>query len=87
MIKGTTKTGFKYSIDPQVMDDFELIEYISQVEDNPILYPKLCEKLLGSNQKEKLINHVKALDENGVAKISLINQELEDIFNNQTTKK
>lgn len=55
MIKGKTKSGFKYEVNSDSLNDYELIEIIAEVDVNPLLLPKLIVKLLGVEQKDKLI--------------------------------
>ena len=55
MIKGITKTGFRFEISDKALDDYELLELMAEVDSNPLLVPKVYEKLLGKKQKENLI--------------------------------
>lgn len=78
MIKGKTKTGFQFKIEEEVLNDYELIEMFAEVDENPLLVPKLVKTILGEEQKNKLIDHVR--DEKGIAKADKIAMELENIL-------
>lgn len=83
MIKGKTKTGFKFEIDEKVIDDFELIDAIAHADDtsNPAgqmnSISVVCTKLLGA-QRNALFEHVRT--EDGRVPISAISNELVDIM-------
>ena len=47
-MKGTTKTGFEFDVDPQKLDDWEILDQLSEMEDGNMLYaPKFVKKVLG----------------------------------------
>ena len=46
MVKGTTSTGFKFSVDPDAIKDMEFIELAAEAEDNGLVLPKMLVKLL-----------------------------------------
>lgn len=79
MIQGKTKTGFNFKIEDAVLNDYELLEMFAEVDENPLLVPKLVKMILGEEQKNALIDHVR--DENGVAAVDKIATELENILN------
>lgn len=78
MIKGKTKTGFDFKIEDAVLNDYELLELFAEVDENPLLVPKLVKMILGEDQKNRLIDHVR--NENGVAGVDKISIELENIL-------
>lgn len=78
MLKGTTKTGFHFQIDEKSLDDYELFELISEVGSNSFLMPKLVKKLLGEEQKNKLLDHLR--NEDGRVPIDKITEEIAEIF-------
>lgn len=80
MAKGTTNTGFNFEVDENIAFDYEFLEMVSEVDDNPLQMPKILEKILGKEQTKALKEHVR--DKNGVVNVLAINQEIEDIFNN-----
>lgn len=80
MIKGKTKSGFNYHIDENVLQDYELLEAISETEKNPIFITKVVRMLLGDDT-DKLKEHVR--DENGHVSIEKMNVEITEIFQSQ----
>jgi len=78
MIKGITKSGFKFEISDKALDDFELLELMSDVDSNALLVPKIFEKLLGTKQKENLIEFMKKRD--GYASTEKMSKILEEIL-------
>lgn len=59
MINGKTKSGFKYSIDENIITDFEFIENLENVMDNGAGLSKTLIFLLGEKQKKALVNYVR----------------------------
>lgn len=85
MIKGITKSGFKFEISDRALDDYELLELMADVDSNPLLVPKVYEKLLGKKQKENLIEFLKKKD--GYASTEKMSKILEEILkSNQKVK-
>ena len=78
MIKGKTETGFEFKIEDEVLNDYELLELFAEVDENPLLVPKLVKIILGKEQKNKLIEHVRG--ENGKAAVDKIAMELQNIL-------
>ncbi len=77
-IKGITKTGFKFYIDKDTIDDYEFVELVSEVDENPLLIPKLIKTLLGDKQTTYLKKHVR----NSKGKVTMIamQNEIQNIF-------
>lgn len=86
MIKGKTKTGFNYSLKKEVLDDWELLEILREIDKgNPQYSVDAVIKLLGKKQYERLKNHIK--NSNGRISTEAMTKELSDIImNNQKTK-
>lgn len=85
MIKGKTETGFEFKIEDEVLNDYELLELFAEVDENPLLVPKLVKIILGEEQKNKLIEHVRG--ENGKAAVDKIAMELQNILTSGTETK
>lgn len=83
MVKGTTKTGFKFSIDPDAVRDMEFIELAAAAEENGLLLPKMIERVLGKSQKQKLYDHVR--NSKGRVMVDDINDEIKEIFDSLNT--
>ncbi len=78
MLKGTTKSGFRYEIITERLNNFELVEILSEVDENPLLLPKMLNLLLGEHQSKNLKNYLR--DEEGLVSTDKIREALEDIF-------
>lgn len=78
MVKGTTKTGFKFSVDKDALMDLEFVEAAAASEENGLLFPKVLEKLLGEKQKAQLYDHVR--NKKGRVMIDNVKDEIADIF-------
>ena len=79
MLTGNTKSGFHFKIEDQALDDYEILEMLTEIDDgNGVLVPKMIERLLGKEQKEALKEHLR----NKEGKVSTQNMMIEvmDIF-------
>lgn len=79
MKTGKTSTGFEFKIEDDALDDYELLEVLSEVDKGD--YGKITDMikmLLGTEQKEKLKEHVR--DENGKVSAAKLMDEVKDIF-------
>lgn len=85
MIKGKTLTGFEFQIEDTVLNNYELLELFAEVDENPLLVPKLVKIILGEEQKNALIDHVR--NENGIAEVEKVSAELEYILTSSTETK
>ena len=62
MKKGVTATGFEFEIEDEVLDDYELLEVLTDIDSGDLtVVPKMVEMLLGSEQKKKLKEHVRSI--------------------------
>ncbi|WP_277679223.1 hypothetical protein [Gracilibacillus dipsosauri] len=84
-IKGKTSSGFDYIISEKRIENYELIEVISEVDENPLLLPKTVNLLLGKEQANKLKDHLR--DEEGLVSSGRLSDEIMEIFNNQSETK
>ena len=78
MLKGKTKSGFKYEVSDDMLNNYELIEVLADVDTNTLLLPKLVKMLLGDEQKQKLSDHVRT--ESGTVPLDAISNEIMEIF-------
>ena len=85
MLKGTTKSGFKFEIDDKHLENYELLEAISEVEESPLALPRVIKLLLGDNKAKALKNHVR--DDEGFVSSEKLSAEIMEIFESQTLKK
>ena len=78
MLKGKTKSGFEFEVTDNALNNYELIETLSDVDSNPLLVPRLLNQLLGKEQREKLKDHVR--NEDGIVPVQAISDEILEIF-------
>ena len=83
LLKGKTAAGFAYQIDPDTLNDMELMENLAEVDDNPLLLPKVIRTVLGNDQKKALYDHYR--DKNGRVPASVVSAAFVEILsaNNQ----
>ena len=78
MIKGKTKSGFKFEIDPEVFDDMELLDALaSSMAEDPLQISKVVGKILGDKKKD-LYDHVRA--ESGRVPVEAIGDEIREMM-------
>lgn len=80
-MKGTLTNGFEYNIDEKYLDNMELVDALSEIEDNPLHISKVCTLLFGKDQKKKLYDHLR--DEDGRVPVEAVTQAVVEIFNAQ----
>ena len=85
MITGKTKSGFKFTISKARLGNYELIESLSEVDENPLLLPKTVNLLLGKEQTNKLKEHLR--DKDGLVSTDKLTAELMEIFQSQSETK
>lgn len=85
MLKGTTKSGFNFDIEDKRLNNYELLEAISEVEDSPLALPRVIKLLLGDSKAKALKNHVR--DDEGFVSSEKLSAEIMEIFESQTLKK
>ena len=77
MIRGKLESGFEFTLNDNIFDDFELVELFAKVAKNPIWIGDLAERMLGIEQKKALVEHLR--DENGKVRTSSMMQALKEI--------
>ena len=82
--KGTTKTGFPFDISMERMENYEVVETIAEIDENPLVLPRLLKLLLG-DQVAALQDHVRG--EDGMVPTQKLMDEVRDIFESQNVKK
>lgn len=78
MIKGITSSGFEYEISKGRLENYELVEALSEVDDNPLMLPKTVNLLLGKQQADRLKEHLR--DEEGLVSTDKLANEIMEIF-------
>ena len=82
--KGTTKTGFPFDISMERMENYEVVETIAEIDEHPLVLPRLLKLLLG-DQVAALKDHVRG--EDGIVPTQKLMDEVRDIFESQNVKK
>lgn len=85
MISGKTKSGFKYSVPEERLNNYELLEAIGELENDPLILTKVVDLLLGKEQKKELKNHVRT--EDGLVPTDKLSEEITEIFQSQSETK
>lgn len=79
MITGKTNSGFEFFIPEENLDDYELLELVTEVDKgNNAVIMDVIDRLLGKEQKNKLKEHVR--NEAGRVTVSKMIAEIMDIF-------
>lgn len=84
MMSGKTPSGFEYEIDENALNNYELMEKINELDENPLVLTKVVTMILGKEQTEKLKDHIRL--ENGTVPIEKMSDEIMQIFNSQPVK-
>ena len=84
-LKGKTKDGFAYTIDPEVMNDMEFLENLAEVDENPAKLPNLITNVLGQEQKKELYDHYR--DENGRVPVDAISNAFVEMLKSSSQGK
>lgn len=85
IITGKTKTGFMYQLQKERLNNYELLEAIGELDDNPLVLSKVVNLLLGKEQTKKLKEHVRT--EDGIVPTEKLSEEITEIFQNQNLTK
>lgn len=85
MAKQKTKSGFEYELSKERLNNYELFELISEIEENPLVMPQVLKLLLGKEDTDRLKNHVRTKD--GFVPVDKIENEITEIFYSQSETK
>ncbi|HHX61243.1 MAG TPA: hypothetical protein GX707_11120 [Epulopiscium sp.] len=80
MTKGKTGTGFEYEISKNIINDYELVENLGMLDENPLILGTVVKQILGKGQANKLKDHVR--NKEGIVGIDSMTKEIIDIFKN-----
>ena len=74
-----TTSGFEFEIDPEILDDMELVDALAEVEDNPLMISKVVTMLFGDDKK-RLYDHIK--ETKGVKRVPIeaVGEVIEEVF-------
>lgn len=84
-IQGKTKSGFEFQIEESRLNNYELLEIIGELEENPIVLSKIVIMLLGKEQTKKLKDHLRT--EDGMVPADKMTDEITGIFQSQNELK
>lgn len=86
MITGVTESGFEYQLDDDMMDDYELLEILCDIDNgNTALVTKAARLILGDAQLEALKSHLRGSGKRVPA--SKMIAEVTQIINGNSTGK
>ncbi|MDT7016999.1 MULTISPECIES: hypothetical protein [Latilactobacillus] len=84
-LEGKTKSGFKFSISKEQLENYELLEALSELEDDAMALPRVIKLLLGDDGAKRLKNHVRKLD--GIVPPEAMADEIKEILQSQKQTK
>ena len=84
-MKGITKSGFRYRVDKEKLNDWEILEMFADLDNNDVtkMVP-LAKKLLGMNQYNALKKHCR--NDKGIVQADKMNKEIIEIFDTKPVK-
>lgn len=86
MLSGKTSSGFQFQIEEDALDDWDLLEEMTAVDDGESTrIIKVADLLLGSEQKNALKAHVRKI--HGRCKASAMVEEIGEILNANNASK
>lgn len=84
-VKGKTAAGFEYFFEPDVMNDMEFLESLTEVDENPVKLPGLISKVLGEEQKRKLYDYYR--NESGRVPVDAVSAAFVEILKSSSQGK
>ena len=78
MIKGTTKSGFRYEVKETIGKDFKILKLIRKTDEDPTRILDLAVAILGEKQLSNLENYLEKRD--GYVDTLKITKEIMEIF-------
>lgn len=84
MIKGTTSSGFSFKISDANLNDWNLLEALSELDDNPLAIVKAAKAMLGTTQYNDLKKHC---TKRGHISTEMMNNELLEIMKSNSESK
>ena len=59
MVTGETKSGFKFEIDPDEVNDIEFLERLGDAGDDVSKMPRIMKEILGEDQRKRMYDHIR----------------------------
>lgn len=80
-----TKSGFEYELSPERLNNYELLEAISEIDEDPFAITKVLKLLLGKDGTKKLKDHVRT--KNGTVPVDKLTDEITEMFQSKIETK
>ena len=81
MITGTTKTGFHFEIDDDVVDDYDLLLKLAELDEGKLTgIDGIYNEVLGKEQKDALREHIKKVTGRKRVSLKMMVDSLQEIF-------
>ena len=77
-VKGTTSTGFNFSIDPEDVKDMRVVELMAKVKHDGSYIVEMANRILGEKQKDALYKYLE--DKKGRVNSEKFGNALEEIM-------
>lgn len=74
-----TSTGLEFVCDPSVYDDMELLDALCELQENPVVLPKVIRMMMGDEGKKALYEHCRD-PKTGKVSFEAIDREIAEIF-------
>lgn len=80
-----TKSGFEYELSPERLNNYELLEAVSEIDEDPFAITRVLKLLLGKEDTNRLKDHVRT--EDGIVPADKLTDEITEMFqSNDETK-
>lgn len=79
MITGKTSSGFEFAVDETKLDNMEYLDALSEIDTNSLAFSKVLRLTLGTEQRDKLYDHLRT--EDGRVPVQTVLEEFEEIMN------
>ena len=80
----TTQSGFPFELDKEVLNDWEFVECIDDLDEHPERIVRVAKKLLGSEQYKQLKKHCTV---NGKVQLDRMTTEITEILSSEDETK
>ena len=79
LVRGTTSSGFAFSLPADAADNMELIDALADaMDDNPVAISRVCRLFLGDETRKALYDHLRESD--GRVPTGAVMDDLKEIF-------
>lgn len=59
MVKGKTSSGFRFTINPEDVNDMDFLERLGQASADITKMPAIIKEVLGEDQRKKMYDHLR----------------------------